>query len=87
MAWRPADAGTTAGLRGHQHGDHSLIRHHYTFYLYAATNVLVSCCPQALDRYVLGSVDIAVVQRDVNCHDNDACRRILYFDRAAQESA
>ena len=36
MAWRPADAGTTAGLRGHQHGDHSLISDHYTFYLYAA---------------------------------------------------
>ena len=32
MAWRPADAGTTAGLRGHQHGDHSLISDHYTFY-------------------------------------------------------
>ena len=56
MAWRPADA----GLRGHQHGDHSLICDHYTFYLYAVTNVLVSWLPTALGRYTLGPIDIAV---------------------------
>ena len=58
VAWRPADAGTTAGLRGHQHGDHSLIRHHYTFYLYAAR----MCWYPAAHKHwvaVLGPINIA----------------------------
>ena len=58
MAWRPADAGTTAGLRGHQHGDHSLISDHYTFYLYAAR---MCWYPTAQKHWVavLGPIDIA----------------------------
>lgn len=57
MAWRPADAGTTAGLRGHQHGDHSLISDHYTFYLYMQHRY-----PTAQKHWVavLGPIDIAV---------------------------